>query len=107
MTDLEKELTDIKRDLEKNISDIEETSDSLSASAEELYTKILKYIESVRNKYLNQLAKKTKACKMELQENTESIGDKIVYIKQCTKSKPPWVNFTFEVYSGFTRVDLE
>lgn len=86
MADLEKELIFIKQELEKNISDIEETSDSLSANVEELYTKILKHIESVRNEYLNQLAMKTKACKMELKENAESIGDKIVYIKQCTRS---------------------
>lgn len=86
MADLEKELTDIKQELEKNISNIEETSDSLSASAEELYTKILKHIERVRNEYLNKLSKKTKACKIELQENAESIEDKIVYLKRCRKS---------------------
>lgn len=86
MADLEKELTFIKQELEKNISDIEETSDSLSANVEELYTKILKHMERVRNEYLNQLSMKTKACKMELQENTESIEDKIVYLKRCRKS---------------------
>lgn len=58
MGNLKKELTDIKQELENNISNIEETSDSLSASAEELYTKILKPVEKVRNEYLNQLAKK-------------------------------------------------
>nr|XP_034317706.1 tripartite motif-containing protein 45-like [Crassostrea gigas] len=86
MANLEKELMDIKQELEKNISNIEETSDSFFASAEELYTKILKHVERVRNEFLNKLSKKTKACKIELQENAESIEDKIVYVKRCRRS---------------------
>lgn len=86
MADLEKELTAIKQELEKNISNIEETSDNLLASAKELYTKILKHIERVQNEYLDKLSKKTKACKIELQENAESIEDKIVYLKRCRRS---------------------
>lgn len=77
MADLEKELTAIKQELEKNVSNIEETFDSLSARAEELYTKVLKHIQTVRNEYLNQLSEKTKICKKELQENAESVEDKI------------------------------
>lgn len=86
MVDLENELTAIKQELEKNVSNIDETFDSLSASAEELYTKVLKHIQTVRNEYLNQLSEKTKVCKIELQENAESIEDKIFYLKRCRKS---------------------
>lgn len=86
MVDLENELTAIKQELEKNVSNIDETFDSLSASAEELYTKVLKHIQTVRNEYLNQLSEKTKVCKLELQENAESIEDKIFYLKRCRKS---------------------
>lgn len=79
MEDLKKELTDIKQELEKNISDV-------AAKMEELYTNILKHIQRVKSEYLNQLSEKTKACKKEVQENEESIEDKIVYLKRCRRS---------------------
>lgn len=83
MADLER--TPIKQELAKNGSNIEETFDTLSASAEELYTKTLKHIQTIRNEYLNQLSEKTKVCKIELQENAESIEDKFLP-EICRKS---------------------
>lgn len=85
MSDIENELTAIKQELEKNVSDIEEKSESLSTNVEELYTKILKHLESNREKYLNQLSKKTKECKKEQEENAKSLSEKIVYLKSCRK----------------------
>lgn len=79
-------MEDLEKELEKNISDVEETSDSFSAKMEELYTNILKHIQRVKSEYLNQLCEKTKACKKEVQENEESIEDKIVYLKRCRRS---------------------
>lgn len=82
----EQEMTKIKTELDKNISDIEEKSESLSESAEELHSKIQKHIEKIKNEYLQQLSEKSKECKGKLQENSDSLGDKIEYLKQCRKS---------------------
>lgn len=46
----------------------------------------MKHVERVRNEFLNKLSNKTKACKIELQGNAESIDDKIVYLKRCRRS---------------------
>lgn len=45
----------------------------------------MKHLESNREKYLNQLSKKTKECKKEQEENAKSLGEKIVYLKSCRK----------------------
>lgn len=86
MGELEKEMTDIKSELENNIADIEETSDNLSESAKALYTKIQKHIEEIKNEYLRKLSEKSKECRGKLQENSESLGDKLAYLKRCKKS---------------------
>lgn len=83
MGQLEKEMTDIKSELEQNIADIEETSHNLSQGAEELYTKIQNHIEKIKNEYLGQLSEKSKEYKTNLRENSESLGDKLAYLKRC------------------------
>lgn len=39
-----------------------------------------------KNEYLNQLSKKTKECKRELEENAKSLDEKIAYLKRCKDS---------------------
>lgn len=80
-----KETTDIKYELEKNISDIEETSDNLSYGAEALYTEIWSHIENIKNEYLKKLSDKCKKCREKLRENSESLADKLAYMKRCKK----------------------
>lgn len=43
-------------------------------------------ISKEKNEYLEQLSEKSKECKQKLQENSESLVDKIAYLKRCRKS---------------------
>lgn len=82
----EQKLSKVKFSEEKNIDEIDKESDRLGEEAEKLEEDIVRYASELKNTFLNELAKMTKASKEKINKSTTSLNDQIQCIKKCQHS---------------------
>lgn len=82
----EQKLSKVKFSEEKNIDEIDKESERLGEEAEKLEEDIVRYVSELKNTFLNELAKMTKASKEKINKSTTSLNDQIQCIKKCQHS---------------------
>lgn len=82
----EERLSKITFSQEKNIEEIDVESERLREEAEKLEEDLVRYVGELKNTFLDELAKVTKASKEKINRSTASLNEQLLCIKKCKQS---------------------
>eukprot|EP00105_Crassostrea_gigas_P005216 XP_011418738.1 PREDICTED: transcription intermediary factor 1-beta-like [Crassostrea gigas] len=82
----EERLSKIKFSQENNIEEIDVESERLREEAEKLEEDLVLYVGELKNNFLDELAKVTKASKEKINRSTTSLNEQLMCIKKCQQS---------------------
>lgn len=79
----EQKLSKVKLSQEENIDEIDKKAERLRDEAEKLEEDLVRYAGELKNKFLGELTRMTKASKEKINKSTVSLDDQIQCIKKC------------------------
>lgn len=82
----EQKLSIIKFSQEENLDEIDKESERLREEAMKLEEDLVRYVSDLKNTFLNELAKLTKASKEKVNKSTASLNEQLQCIKKCQHS---------------------